>query len=142
MLLVGGERERRTLPSAVRHADLVNWQVGPAEFGRKGQVLARLCEEAGRDPATLRRTHAPNFQLFDSEHEFRLWREHRDRGMSAAEVGAYMRGRGAFYGTAAGIAEVIEEYVELGCGGFIVYCNASPDMTSLAQLVDLRPECR
>ncbi len=139
LLLVGGEGERRTLPAAVRYADLVNWQVGPREFEAKSRVLARLCEEAGRDPVSLRRTHAPNFQLFDSEREFRLWRQHPDRGMSANEVDAYIRDRGAFYGTASAIAEMVEEFVALGCAGFMVYCNQSPAPDVLAQLASLRP---
>jgi hypothetical protein len=78
LLLVGGEGERRTLPAAVAYADLTNWQVGAAEFTCKSRVLADLCEAAGRDPATIRRTHAPNFQLFDSEREFALWRQSED----------------------------------------------------------------
>jgi alkanesulfonate monooxygenase SsuD/methylene tetrahydromethanopterin reductase-like flavin-dependent oxidoreductase (luciferase family) len=123
----------------VKYADLVNWQVGPEEFAAKSHVLARLCEEAGRDPASLRRTHAPNFQYFDSEREFRLWRQHPDRGMSAAEVDAYVRKRGAFYGTAPAISETIEEYISLGCGGFIVYCNRAPAQVSLEQLASLIP---
>ena len=66
LLLVGGEGERRTLPAGAAHADLVNWQVGVGEFRRKSRVLAELCEAAGRDPASVRRTHAPNFQLLAS----------------------------------------------------------------------------
>ncbi len=137
LVLVGGDGEKRTLPSAVNHADVVNWQVGRQDFARKSRVLARLCADAGRDPASLRRTHAPNFQLFDSEREFKLWREHPDRGMSAAEVDAYIRDPGAFYGTASSIAETIEEYVGLGCSGFMVYCNATPDVGALLQLSGL-----
>ena len=131
LLLAGGEGERRTLPAAVRQADLVNWQVGTEEFARMSRVLARLCEEAGRDPASLRRTHAPNFQLFDSDREFRLWRQHPDRGMSAAEVDAYIRRRGAFYGTASAIGATIDEFISLGCGGFVVFINESPALAGL-----------
>lgn len=72
-LLVGGDGERRTLPAAVTYADVVNWQVGVEEFAHKSRVLADLCASAGRDPTGLRRTHAPNFQLFDSEREFVRW---------------------------------------------------------------------
>jgi len=139
LLLVGGEGERRTLPAAVRYADLVNWQVGLREFEAKSRLQARLCEEAGRDPASLRRTHAPNFQLFDSEREFRLWRQHPDRGKSADEIDEYIRDRGALYGTTVAIAETIEEFVSLGCQGFMAYCNQSPAPDALAQLASLRP---
>ena len=93
-MLVGGG-ETRTLPSAVKYADLVSWQVDLRQFARKGPVLAELCEVAGRDPAILRRTHAPDFHLFDSEPEYAHWRQNPDPGMSANEVDTCVRDRGA-----------------------------------------------
>lgn len=140
LVLVGGGGEKRTLPSAVKYPDLVNWQVGVREFAVKSRLLAQLCEAAGRDPASLRRTHAPNFQLFDSEREYALWRQHPDRGMSASDVEAYVRDRGALYGTASAITETVEEFVGLGCQGFMVYCNAAPEMESLEHLASLCPQ--
>ncbi len=97
-------------------------------------MLSRLCEQAGRDPASLRRTHAPNFQLFDSEREFTKWRQSADRGMSAADVDTYIRSRGALYGTASAIAETISEFVSHGCTGFILFINSSPALVGLEQL--------
>ncbi len=122
---------------AVAYADLVNWQVGVDEFAAKSQVLAQLCEIAGRDPASLRRTHAPNFQLFDSESEYARWRQHPGRGMSAGQVEAYVRSRGAFYGTSPAIEETIEEFIDLGCQGFMVYCNSAPELETLRRLKPL-----
>jgi alkanesulfonate monooxygenase SsuD/methylene tetrahydromethanopterin reductase-like flavin-dependent oxidoreductase (luciferase family) len=136
-LLVGGEGEKRTLPAAVAYADVTNWQVGVAEFRQKSRVLRDLCEEAGRDPDSLGRTHCPNFQLFDSEREFALWRQHEDRGMSSDEVDTYIRRRGALYGTASVIEETIEEFVDAGCRGFMVFCNAAPSMQGLEHLASL-----
>src|SRR6185437_10792561 len=128
---------KRTLPSAVRYADLVNWQVGPRQFAHKSRVLARLCGAGGRDPAGLRRTHAPNFQIFDTEREYARWRQHPDRSMSASEVEAYVRSRGAFYGTASTTTETIEEFIDLGCQGFMVHCNSAPVPGALQQLKSL-----
>jgi alkanesulfonate monooxygenase SsuD/methylene tetrahydromethanopterin reductase-like flavin-dependent oxidoreductase (luciferase family) len=139
LLLVGGEGEKRTLPAAVAYADAVNWQVGVREFVRKDRVLADLCEAAGRDPGSLRRTHGPNFQLFDSEREFTRWRQDERRGMSEAEVDTYIRGRGALYGTAAAIEETVEEFIDVGCGGFMIFCNSAPALEGLEQLASLRP---
>jgi alkanesulfonate monooxygenase SsuD/methylene tetrahydromethanopterin reductase-like flavin-dependent oxidoreductase (luciferase family) len=138
-VLVGGTGEKRTLPAAAAFADVVNWQVGVSEFARKSQVLAELCESVGRDPATLRRTHAPNFQLFESEREFARWRQDERRGMSAEEVYAYIRNRGAFYGTASAIQEMIELFIEAGCGGFMIFCNAAPAMGDLEQVAMFSP---
>ena len=137
LLLVGGAGERRTLPAAVACADAVNWQVGVQEFARKSRVLARLCESAGRDLASIRRTHAPNFQLFDSEREFVRWRQDERRGVSAEDVYAYIRSRGALYGTAAAIEETIARFLDAGCGGFMVFCNPAPSVYALEQLAAL-----
>jgi alkanesulfonate monooxygenase SsuD/methylene tetrahydromethanopterin reductase-like flavin-dependent oxidoreductase (luciferase family) len=136
-LLVGGEGEKRTLPAAVAYADVTNWQVGVEEFRQKSRVLGDLCDAAGRDPDSLRRTHCPNFQIFDSERELALWRQHEDRGMSSEEVYSYIRSRGAFYGTASAIEETIEEFVDAGCGGFMVFCNAAPSLRGLEHLASL-----
>jgi alkanesulfonate monooxygenase SsuD/methylene tetrahydromethanopterin reductase-like flavin-dependent oxidoreductase (luciferase family) len=133
LVLVGGNGEKRTLPAAAAHADIVNWQVGISEFDRKSRVLADLCESAGRDPATIRRTHAPNFQLFESEREFARWRQDERRGMSSEKVYAYIRNRGALYGTESAIEETIEEFIDVGCGGFIVFANVAPAMSALDQ---------
>ena len=90
-----------------------------------------------RDPANLRRSHAPNFQIFDSAREFALWRQDEDRGMSSEEIYAYIRNRGALYGTASAIEETIEEFVDAGCGGFMVFCNSAPSARGLEQLAAL-----
>jgi alkanesulfonate monooxygenase SsuD/methylene tetrahydromethanopterin reductase-like flavin-dependent oxidoreductase (luciferase family) len=133
-LLVGGEGERRTMPAAVAYADVVNWQVGIEQFAHKSRRLADLCESAGRDPASLRRTHAPSFQLFNSERAFARWRQDEKRGMSAEDVYAYIRSRGALYGTASDIEETIESFIDAGCGGFMVFSNAAPTAGGLEQL--------
>jgi alkanesulfonate monooxygenase SsuD/methylene tetrahydromethanopterin reductase-like flavin-dependent oxidoreductase (luciferase family) len=134
LMLVGGEGERRTLAAAAAYSDIVNWQVGIEEFTRKSQVLAGLCESVGRDPASLRRTHAPNFQLFESEREFARWRQDGKRGMSSEDVYTYIRSRGALYGTASAIEETIEEFIDAGCGGFMIFCNSAPRIYGLEQL--------
>jgi alkanesulfonate monooxygenase SsuD/methylene tetrahydromethanopterin reductase-like flavin-dependent oxidoreductase (luciferase family) len=139
LLLVGGEGEQRTLPAAAAYADAVNWQVGARDFARKARRLRELCEAAGRDPGTVRLTHAPNFQLFDSEREFALWRQDERRGMSSEEVYAYIRNRGALYGTASAVEETIGEFTGAGCRGFMVFCNSAPAASGLAQLASLPP---
>jgi len=137
LLLVGGVGERRTLPAAAAYADAVNWQVGVDEFIRRSRVLAGLCESAGRDLASIRRTHALNFHLFDSERDFARWRQDERRGMSAEDVHAYIRSRGALYGTVAAIEETIEQFLDAGCGGFMIFCNAAPSASALEQVAVL-----
>ncbi len=59
--------------------------------------------------------------------------------MSAAEVDAYIRNRGAFYGTAGGVAQTIDEFVGHGCAGFIVFCSNFPAHVGLEGLASLNP---
>jgi hypothetical protein len=106
---------------------------------RRSRLLAQLAEAIGRDPASLRSTHAPNFQRFDSEGEFRRWGQDEQWGISAAEVEAYIRNRGARYGTASAIEATLEEFIDAGCSGFMIFCNASPVLDSLDQLVSIPP---
>lgn len=58
-IMVGGGGEQRTLRIAARHADLTHWfPLGLDTLRRKSDLLARYCEEIGRDPATIERTMA------------------------------------------------------------------------------------
>src|SRR5205814_7284110 len=55
-LLVGGGGEKRTLRIAAQHAD--EWNVwGTAEIvAAKSAVVAKHCDDVGRDPATITRS--------------------------------------------------------------------------------------
>jgi F420-dependent oxidoreductase-like protein len=55
-LWIGGGGERRLLPLAARQADVWHGFGSVAELARKSELLDRLAEEAGRDPATIRRS--------------------------------------------------------------------------------------
>jgi alkanesulfonate monooxygenase SsuD/methylene tetrahydromethanopterin reductase-like flavin-dependent oxidoreductase (luciferase family) len=142
LLLVGGEGERRTLGSAAEHADLTNWQVGVEVFRAKSAVLERWCSRTGRDVTTIRRTHAPNVHQFDSEREFSRWKQDESRGMSAAETEGYIRSRGAFFGTVERVVETIDEFLDAGCEGFMMFCTQAPATGALDQLARLRPAGR
>jgi alkanesulfonate monooxygenase SsuD/methylene tetrahydromethanopterin reductase-like flavin-dependent oxidoreductase (luciferase family) len=56
-ILVGGSGERRTLRIVARHADACNLFGDPSTVRRRVDVLARHCEEVGRDPAEVKVTH-------------------------------------------------------------------------------------
>jgi F420-dependent oxidoreductase-like protein len=58
-ILVGGGGEQRTLRIAARYADMTHWfPLGMETLQRKTDLLARYCEEIGRDPASVERTMA------------------------------------------------------------------------------------
>jgi F420-dependent oxidoreductase-like protein len=56
-ILVGGSGERKTLRLVARYADGCNlFAPDPAVVAHKLEVLARLCDAEGRDPATIQKT--------------------------------------------------------------------------------------
>jgi alkanesulfonate monooxygenase SsuD/methylene tetrahydromethanopterin reductase-like flavin-dependent oxidoreductase (luciferase family) len=139
LVLIGGAGENITLPAAAAHADVVNWQVGVRQFTRSSQLLARLCEAADRDPGSVRRTHAARFRLFGKAEELARWRADELGGMSDGDARARIRSRGALCGTATMIEDTIAAYIEAGCTGFIISCDAAAP-ESLDQLSSLRPQ--
>ncbi len=52
-LMIGGSGEKKTMPLAARHFDHLNVMAGFDQLANKVAVKNRLCEEIGRDPATL-----------------------------------------------------------------------------------------
>jgi len=58
--------------------------------------------------------------------------------MSAEDVYAYNRDRGALYGTVSAIEETIEEFTGLGCDGFMGFCNAAPERTGPGRVAPVR----
>jgi F420-dependent oxidoreductase-like protein len=110
-LLVGGGGEKRTLRIVARYAD--EWNVwGTAEVvAQKSAVLARHCEDVGRDPSTIvRSTQA---LLFLSEDETWLDRKREQDP-----------GRAAIIGTPEQVVEIVAGYRDVGVDELIV-----PDWT-------------
>ena len=66
-LLVGGGGEKRTLRIAALHADEWNVWGDPDLCAQKAGVLARHCDDIGRDPSTI--VHSTQAMLFLSEDE-------------------------------------------------------------------------
>ena len=60
-IMVGGNGERRTLRTAAKYADICNLVgVSPQAVAHKKQVLARHCENVGRDPSEIKMSaHVP-----------------------------------------------------------------------------------
>jgi F420-dependent oxidoreductase-like protein len=52
-LMIGGSGEKKTFPLAARHFDHLNVMAGFGDLPHKIGVKNRVCEEIGRDPATL-----------------------------------------------------------------------------------------
>ncbi len=128
---VGGGGERKTLAVAARHATHTNWQVGLDQFVHKSEVLARHCDDVGRDPDSIVRTHGPDCRIFDTERELREW--------CASPNGGHPRKQGTdddyianqLVGTPEMVAEKVQAYVDAGCREFVLWFRDAPSGESM-----------
>jgi F420-dependent oxidoreductase-like protein len=106
-LLIGGGGEQRTLRIAARFAHEWNVWGTPEHLAQKGEVLARRCDEIGRDPAEIR--HSTQALLYLSDDEAWL-AERRQRDI----------GRPTIVGTPAEVVEIVAAYRDAGVDELIV----------------------
>jgi alkanesulfonate monooxygenase SsuD/methylene tetrahydromethanopterin reductase-like flavin-dependent oxidoreductase (luciferase family) len=141
--LVGGGGERRTIPAVARNADW--WTIGihhtPEEYRHKVDVLARRCQEVGRDPGQIRKGFQTPFLVGRTEEELlrradalRLVMP-RFRDRTPEEVLAEVRAKN-FGGTPAEIAAQMRPYIELGVDVFWMQHFLFEDDDALALLMD------
>ena len=130
-ILVGGGGERVTLRLAARHADLTNWQVGLDAFVRKSRLLAGYCEEIGRDPASISRTHGPDCLVVDSDAELARWLDRPGGGDLWGEVPDDEYVRDNLVGTVEQVAEKAQAFVDAGCSDMILWFRDAPSDRSL-----------
>ncbi len=107
-ILIGGNGEKRTLRTCARYGDISNldfWHpAGVDVFGHKQKVLDRHCEDAGRDPAEIKRTVGLPFRLFANDRE-----------------AAKSPGQPWYcWGTAAYVQDLLHQYVEAGAEEIIL----------------------
>lgn len=128
---IGGGGEQVTLRIAARHADKTNWQVGLDGFVHKSEVLARHCDEVGRDFSTITRTHAPDCRLFDDERDFDAWLHSPGGGplRAGGDLDAYARDH--LVGTVEQVAEKCRAFVDAGCREFVLWFRDYPSSESL-----------
>jgi F420-dependent oxidoreductase-like protein len=142
-LLVGGGGEQVNLRIAARHADATNWQVGLDDFVRKSELLARYCEELGRRPSAVTRTHGPDCRIFDTEAEARAWCDQPDGGnlWGGEDVEAYLRDN--LVGTAEDVTAKTQAYIDAGCREFILWLRDYPaDETLRRFMAEVVPKLR
>lgn len=111
-LLIGGSGEKKTIPLAVRHFDHLNLLAGFDELPAKVSAVRRLCEEIGRDPATLETTSLLTAVV--------------DENLTEDSIPAAMKQR-VMVGSAGKIADQIKSQIlDLGVGGVVI--NVSPSI--------------
>jgi len=118
---VGGIGPRRTLPLVARYADV--WNVptyGLAKWEESRAHLGTACQAAGRDPATLRRSHEAVLVLVPDESSLadaRTTAQHRYGGPGwGLEEGGYV-------GTPAMVIDRISGMVDKGISLFVFFSH-------------------
>ena len=126
---IGGGGEQLTLRVVARYADCSNFGGKPDEWARKREILKGHCRAVGRDEETIRKTWSPEVFIRSTEAEIvaagsrNLWGEPFDTWRE-----------GNLVGTPEQVAEKIQTYIDLGCGGFIPWCSDYPETESLELL--------
>ena len=123
---IGGGGEQLTLRVVARYADCSNFGGKPDEWARKREILKAHCTAVGRDETTIRKTWSPEVFIRSTEAEVvaagsrNLWGEPFDTWRE-----------GNLVGTPEQVAEKVQAYIDLGCGGFIPWCSDYPETESL-----------
>ena len=130
-ILVGGGGEKVTLRIAARHADMTNWQVGLDSYIHKSSLLDGYCEDIGRDPESIIRTHGPDCLIVNSQAELDKWLETKDGGhlWGATDHEEYLRDN--FVGTVEQVAEKAQAFIDAGCSEFILWFRDAPSYDSM-----------
>jgi F420-dependent oxidoreductase-like protein len=119
-LWIGGGGEKVTLRTAARHAD--GWNVafiGPEDYARKVKVLARHCDDAGRDPAEI--TRSANVGM--------AWRD-GDLEAQFGNIAEFVR-PGVLMGSVAEIVDRVGAYRDAGAEWLILAMRAPFDIEGL-----------
>ncbi|MGH9186686.1 MAG: LLM class F420-dependent oxidoreductase [Acidimicrobiales bacterium] len=135
---IGGGGEQLTLRVVARHADRSNFGGKPHEFAHKCEVLKRHCKAVGRDYDEITKTWSPEVYIREDEQEIidggtrSFWGEPMESWRA-----------GNLVGTPEQVAERINTYVELGCGGVVSWCADYPGTETMRLLAEkVAPECR
>ena len=114
-IMIGGRGERRTIPTMVRWGHEWNGWCTVDDMRYFNALIDRLCDAAGRDPATIARSAAVILRLCDSEAE-------------AARLRRESSGRPVLVGTPEQLVEQVADYAAAGTDELIIPdFNLRPD---------------
>lgn len=118
-LLTGGGGEKVSMRTAARFADIWNNSAaGQSNLPRKVEVLRRLCDEVGRNPADVRVSQQTLVLITErgEDVEPMLERAGRIFGGHMGDV----RGPLAIAGTPEMVGDAIQRHLDLGCTHFVI----------------------
>jgi F420-dependent oxidoreductase-like protein len=115
-ILIGGGGERKTLRLVAEYADMWNGFGDVATIERKLEILARHCEDVGRDPAEIVTTRMGTLIVAstDEEAERRRSSWQHEKGVDDASVAMRLT-----WGTPETIGDRVRPFLEAGLGGLI-----------------------
>jgi F420-dependent oxidoreductase-like protein len=135
---IGGGGEQLTLRVVARHADVSNFGGKPHEWAHKAEVLKQHCKDVGRDYDEIRKTISGEMMIRETEAEIdaigsrSLWGEPLESWKA-----------GNLVGTPEQVAEKVQDYIDLGCTGFVPWCADYPSTESLQLFAEkVMPELR
>jgi F420-dependent oxidoreductase-like protein len=135
---IGGGGEQLTLRVVARLADCSNFGGQPHEWAHKAEVLQQHCKDVGRDYDEIRKTWSAEIFIRETEAEVA---EAGSRSVWGEPVDSWTAGN--LVGTPEQVAEKVQTYVDLGCTGFIPWCNDFPADTTLRLFAEqVMPEFR
>ena len=123
-IMVGGNSERWALPLVARHADACNLMGDVATLRAKLAVLDRLCEEAGRDPASVTRTALATVIVTESDEE-------------ARQLAQAFGDAPVVLGTEEAVVEELQARAAVGLDTLIVNLPGAADAASVAHIGSL-----
>ena len=135
---IGGGGEELTLRAVARYADCANFGGKPEEWKHKREVLKGHCKAVGRDESTIRKTWTPELHIRATEAEI-------DAGGSKSLWGQSMEDWKANHlvGTAEQVCEKIQQYIDMGCTGFIPWTPDYPSTETIERFAtDVMPNFR
>jgi F420-dependent oxidoreductase-like protein len=126
---IGGGGEQLTLRVVARHATHSNFGGKPHEWSHKRDVLRQHCADIGRDPDEITMTWSPEVFIRETEAEVQAA---GSRSFWGEPVDSWTAGN--LVGTPEQVVEKVQEYLALGCQGFVPWCSDYPDTETLRLL--------
>lgn len=134
---IGGGGEQLTLRVVAQYADYSNFGGTPEEFARKREILKSHCLKVGRDESEIRKTWSPEILIRDTERELRDLQTRSTRGESFDAWRA-----SNLIGTPEQVATRIQQYIDLGCSGFIPWCVDYPSTHTMDEFAKIMANYR
>ncbi len=135
---IGGGGEQLTLRVVARLADRSNFGGNPEEWAHKCEVLQGHCAAVGRDYDEITKTWSPELFLRETEAEVAAA---GSKSFWGEPVESWTAGN--LVGTPEQVAEKLQAYAALGCGGVVPWVADYPDTETLTLFAtQVMPEFR